>query len=777
MSHGDRSLGQLSNYFVGLFFIFALTTGATLVFLINSHNADMEYRTAVRTAKTTAQNIDYFRSFYSTRVVQNVLDSNIDVTHQYHGNPSAIPLPATLSIELRDYMREQAAKIEYKIFSDYPFPWRTDRSLDVDELDVLKDRPSEELAFETSNGSVRHFSPVVMGETCVACHNSHPESPKTDWEVGDIRGYQAVSLPPNFGAHSHGGGVDSFNQVILFFVGAFGSAFFVILYLVRKNKAAFVRVEEYAESEAQKSIELSATNTRLEKSLSELNAILENAADGIVTINDHGHIISANKACEEIFGYKQSELIGENIKILMGKEHAQGHDTYIANFLNTGKGKIIGVGREVEAKRKNGEFFPVELSIGHIHHEDGTFFTGILRDVSERKRAEEELIHAREAAEASNTSKSRFLAMMSHEIRTPLNAIIGTVSLLNEESDEKKRGQFLSTARKAAENLQSIINDILDISKLEAEGLDFEPTISNPVDTINDVISVMEPRAQEKGINLEWSHSENMPALINTDVARLRQILINFVSNAIKFTDAGCVKITAGPSINIEPVGIRFEVIDTGVGINEKDLPQIFDEFWTKNLSANNTAPGTGLGLAISKRLADSLGGSIGVSSRYGEGATFWVELSVGNVDQSNKLETRNLDTVELAEKFTAHVLIAEDNSANQLVASAMLEKLGVTSDIVANGIEAIAAVERRSYSIILMDVNMPEMDGIEATKIIRHRDLAEDTPIVSMTANVMEGDEEKLKSEGFDDYLAKPFVGIDLRGVLARNLRIKRDP
>lgn len=902
MSRDDRSFGEISNYLVFLFLLFSIATGGILFYLVKSHSREMEYRAAALVAKTTAENIDSFRSFYSKRIVLNVLDGDIDVTHRYQGNPSAIPLPATLSIELGDYMREQAANIDYKLFSEYPFPWRNNRGLDVNELDILKERPSREVVFKSSTGSVRYFSPVVMDESCVACHNRHPDSPKTDWRPGDIRGYQVVSLPPNFGANPHGGHLSSFNQIIMFFMLAFILAFIAILYLVKKNKAAFVRLQAYAQSEAKKSIELSDANSRLEKSLSELNAILENAADGIITINDHGVIVSVNRACEEIFGYNQHELIGKNIKILMVEIDSVKHDNYIKNFLSTGIGKIIGIGREVIAVRKDGEIFPVDLSIGHIQYENGGFFTGIIRDISERKTAEKdliesqkkerllslvasltdnaviitnkiglilwvnkgfealsgyeshevfgrkpgdilqgtksdhaqkeimsdaiiknksfqaelinytkhgaeywvqinaqpiinadgsvdgyiaiernvteekkrssEIIQAREAAEESNRSKSRFLAMMSHEIRTPLNAIIGTVSLLNEGHDETRREKFLSTAKKAAENLQSIINDILDISKLESEGLNFESTTANPVDAIRDVIEVMEPRAMEKGINLEWSHSTNMPALINTDFARLRQILINIISNAIKFTDAGQIKIKAESNINIEPAGIRIEVSDTGIGISKEDLPHIFDEFWTKNLSVKNTAPGTGLGLAISKRLTESLGGMIGVSSCYGEGTTFWIEIPVGIVDESTQLN-RKLVSVDLARQFKAHVLIAEDNSANQLVASAMLEKLGVTSDIVANGIEAIAALERRSYDIILMDLNMPEMDGIEATKIIRDRDLAGDTPIIAMTANVMEGVEDKLRAEGFNDYLAKPFVGIDLRLLLTRAFSI----
>ncbi len=902
MSKSRETGVGLSNYFVGLFLVFALSTGAALTFLVNEHHHEMSKQAAIRTAKTTAENIDYFRAFYSKQIVQNVLGGNVDVTHEYHGNSSAIPLPATLSIELGDFMRDQDANIDYKIFSDFPFPWRLDRELDRDEIDILQKRPGDEAVIDTANGDIRFFSPVVMGETCVSCHNTHAASPKVDWKVGDVRGYQVITLPKSFLHQQDMAGMDSFDQIVVFFAGAFGSAFIVILILVGRNKAAFARVQEFAASEAAKGRELAEANLSLEKGLSELNAVLDNAADGIITIDATGEIISANAAAERIFGYTQVELLGSNVNILMRDADAKMHDLRIANYMQTGEGKIIGVGREVTARRKSGESFPVELSIGHIEHDEGTFFTGIIRDVSERKKAEErlkeiqdkermlslvasltdnaviitnregrirwvnqgfekisgfssmevlgkkpgdilqgpetdggeiakmtdaiqrrnsfeveilnytkdraeywvqieaqpiitqdgvfdgyiaierdvtdrkarsdELEEARVAAEESNKSKSRFLAMMSHEIRTPLNAIIGCIGLLRDEEDVEKRMQFIETAKMSAENLQTIINDVLDISKLEVDALKLEPTVSNPLDVVRDVVAVMEPRAVEKGLYLEWSVPTDTPQVVNTDVARLRQVLINFVSNAIKFTDSGGVRIKFMPVKIKGGNGLRFEVMDTGVGVSQENLQDIFEEFWTKNLSTRNTAPGTGLGLAISRRLAKSLGGKIGVNSQYGRGSCFWVELPVGDVSSSTAGEVREGDSSGCPETFNGHVLIAEDNSANQLVASAMLEKIGLTSDIAADGNEAIAALERRSYDMVLMDVNMPEMDGVEATKIIRARQLAVDMPIVAMTAHVMKGDEEDLRSKGFDDYLSKPFVGLDLRRVLHRQLQ-----
>jgi len=670
--------------------------------------------------------------------------------------------------------------------------------------------------------------------------------------------------------------------------------------LAARNKRAFSRVQEYALSEIQRGKELASINAQLEKGVGELNAILENAADAIITIDQFGSIISANAATENIFGHKVRDLVGKNVNTLMPDDHSVRHDGYLKKYLETGKGQIIGLGREVIARRSDGESFPIELSIGQIDLDGTRYFTGIVRDISGRKKAEaalresldkerllslvasktdnaviitnadgtirwvnagferisgysqsemigkhpgdvlqgpnssktviaqmseaikshrsftaeiinytksneeywvhieaqpvfnddaeldafiaierditetrrraEDLERAREAAEQSNKSKSKFLAMMSHEIRTPLNSIIGSLSLLRDETDLKDRSSFIETAQTSAENLQIIISDILDISKLEAEVLDLEFSDVSIADVITEVTSVLEPRAKEKNIYLEWSVENDDLRAITIDVTRVRQVLINFVSNAIKFTEDGGVLLRAYHSDDLASRGVfRIDVVDTGVGISDSDQAHIFEEFWTKNLSVKNTAPGTGLGLAICRRLAQTMGGGVGVRSDVGSGSTFWLELPLTPA-KSLPIETteQNIGN-ELASTFAGHILLAEDNSANQLVISAILKKLGLTCDVAANGLEAISAVKRRVYDLILMDVNMPEMDGIEATQIMRQERLVGKTPIVASTAHVMKGDRESLFDKGFNDYVPKPLTAVDLRKLFVR--------
>ncbi len=900
MSKSINASARISNSWVILFVIFAVSTGIILYGLVDRHHHEMSQAHVMRIAKTTAENINHFRSYYSREVVSSALKRGIEATHEYKDRAYAIPLPATLSIELGEFMRNENAQIDYKMFSSYPFPWRLNRKLDVTETGILENGIAEEHTAREEDGRIRFFSPVIMGESCIDCHNTHPESPKTDWNVGDLRGYQEIVIPASFAAANQNLRTESFNYIILFFIFAFTTGLISIIFLAARNKKAFSRVQEYALLEVQKGAELEHINIQLEKSVGELNAVLDNAADAIITIDQSGRVISANAATQKIFGHEIDDLIGQNVNILMPDDHSEVHDDYLRKYKETGKGQIIGLGREVIARRADGESFPIELSIGEINLDGTKYFTGIIRDISGRKNAEaalrasldkerllslvasktdnaviitnadgtirwvnngferisgysqaemvgkrpgevlqgpnsseaaiaemseaiksqrsftaeivnyaktgeeywvqieaqpvfdddgkldafiaierditetrrreDDLEHAREAAEQSNKSKSKFLAMMSHEIRTPLNAIIGSLSLLRDESNADDQLTFIDTAQTSAENLQTIISDILDISKLEAEVLDLEFSDVSIANVLTEVASVLEPRAKEKDIYLEWFVENDDLRAISIDVTRVRQVLINFVANAIKFTEEGGVRLRAYHSCDLAARGFfRIDVADTGVGISDNDQIHIFDEFWTKNLSVKNTAPGTGLGLAICRRLAQTMGGDVGVRSAVGSGSTFWLELPLTLAKSFPTKLNESAAGNDLPTQFTGHILLAEDNSANQLVITAMLKKLGLTCDTASNGLETLSAVKRRQYELILMDVNMPEMDGIEATRIMRQEDLIGRTPVVAITAHVMKGDRESLFEQGFNDYVPKPLSAIDLRKLFVR--------
>jgi len=379
------------------------------------------------------------------------------------------------------------------------------------------------------------------------------------------------------------------------------------------------------------------------------------------------------------------------------------------------------------------------------------------------RKAQDELIRSKEMAEASAKAKAIFLANISHEIRTPMNGIIGMVDILKRTQLTEEQLEYLDIIGISGENLLMIINDVLDFSKIEAGQITFERIRFNLSDEIGEVIKILRYKAVQKGLELSFKLDADVPELLVGDPLRLKQVLINLCNNAIKFTSQGFVRVSVKlVEINECVVRLRFEVQDSGIGISPENQTKLFKSFSQADVSTTRKFGGTGLGLAISKNLVQLMNGTIGIISEEGKGAIFHFDGEFGasfeNMSEKEKLELE--EAVQLNKKMV--ILLAEDNVINQKVAALNLQKLGHTVLIVPDGRQAVEKFISDSPDIIFMDIQMPEMDGVEATSKIRewelHNGIKNRVPIVAMTANTLKSDKELFIAAGMDDYLSKPF-------------------
>jgi two-component system sensor histidine kinase/response regulator len=623
------------------------------------------------------------------------------------------------------------------------------------------------------------------------------------------------------------------------------------------------------------------------------SGVIEHSLNGIIVIDENGLVNDFNQSACSTFGYQKDEVIGRDMaELIIPEDQRHHHNSGIKHYLETGKSNILNQRVEVLAMRKNKELFPIELTVFPIHSMGRTVFAAAIQDITERKQAEVDNLESKDNAEKSNQFKSQFLASMSHEIRTPMNAVLGLLGLMQDTDMDEQQKRYISTALESGQGLLTLINDILDFSKIEAGKLTLEKHDFNVSQTLYGLIELMQVRAQNKNISLVSYIDPQISDYLNGDQGRIRQILLNLISNAIKFTDEGSVVVRLDA---LELHNGRYElclsVEDTGIGIKPEDQSQLFDDFVQADGADSRRYGGTGLGLSITKKLVEMMSGRIGVDSEEKKGSRFSVYLqleqgkskpvsffpmrlqgiriamlsasrpdalvlkdqlqsmgakisTVSNVESvfalfddtsvdimladyrdlpyeadrlidefsfyfpnipcfllmekdSQKIsdhfknmgfrdcislyirrniladvlersigreivhesgEFENVENYKIDGSIPFRILLAEDSQANQLVAINVLENAGYKVDAVANGIEAIKAVQSLPYDLILMDLQMPEMGGVEATEHIRKLPSSiGSVPIFAMTANVLGDVKIKCKSVGMNGFIAKP--------------------
>lgn len=495
---------------------------------------------------------------------------------------------------------------------------------------------------------------------------------------------------------------------------------------------------------------------RAEQALARLAAIVESSDDAIVSKNLNGIIQTWNAGAERLFGFRADEIIGQPITLLLPPERMH-EEEEILERVRSGR-RVTHV--ETVRVTKDGRRIDVSVTVSPIKDQDGHVIgaSKIAHDITERKRAETALLEAKTAAEAANQAKSLFLANISHELRTPMNAILGMIELAVRHAINPTTKDCLSTAKESADILLALLNDLLDSAKIESGNLQLEAAPLRLRSILDQVTRVFSVRASERGLAFYCRTPEDIPDAVVGDKVRLRQVLFNLAGNAIKFTERGEVVVSVRvESQDGEEVQLEFSVRDTGIGIPRDDLDRIFKPFAQADVSTARRFGGTGLGLSISANLVAMMGGRIWAESEPGQGSTFFFTVRLPLAEELPSEQEPSFD-IPSAPSAVLRILLVEDNPANQKLATYILKERGHTVEVAGNGQQALRMTQDNRYDVILMDVQMPGMDGLETTAAIRARESGQNRmPIIAMTARAMQGDRERCLKQGMDGYLCKP--------------------
>lgn len=523
--------------------------------------------------------------------------------------------------------------------------------------------------------------------------------------------------------------------------------------------------------DGQRNLELAvAERTRaLQASEAHFRALIEAVPEGVVTIDGLGIIRTFSPAAEDIFGWKAAEVAGQSVNLLMTDRDALTHQQYLETYRQTRHSAVVGTGpREVMGRRRDGSFFSMDLSINEAVIGGETLFVSTVRDTTERRREQEALRAAKDAAEQAARAKSEFLAMMSHEIRTPMNGILGMSQLLLDGELSEEERDYAQTIHQSGSALLTVLNDILDFSKLEAGRMDLEPAPFDLAALVRATAALMDGKAREKGLGFAVHMAPDLPQWVMGDADRLRQVLLNLLSNALKFTEQGAIDV----SVQCRDGMVYFAITDTGIGVPKAVRPALFQHFIQADSSISRRFGGTGLGLAISRKIVLLMGGDIGVDSVEGEGSTFWFTADLPLVDPAQGGLVSGVPSHSgaaqifvapavvrpvVAAKQALRVLLVEDNAVNRKVAMGLLDRLGHDALAAIDGQEAVMLATAYSFDVILMDLHLPLMDGFEAATKIRQMEAHRQTTILALSGSVRAEELARCRAAGMEGHVMKP--------------------
>lgn len=487
----------------------------------------------------------------------------------------------------------------------------------------------------------------------------------------------------------------------------------------------------------------------LDSSRERSQVLWQNVPDGLLAIDDRGTVVALNPAGTAILGCSEADAVGSPAQALLPGIAALPTEPHASP-------RAEGLGR-----RRDGSEFPVELRMRHLVAGEDSLSIVLFRDITEEREQAAALTHALAEAERANRAKSEFLSTMSHEIRTPLNGILGmTRELLQRDLDDDQRA-LARTAEASGKALLAVVNDLLDFDKIEAGRLELERIEFAPRDIGTDVVRVLEPQARDRGIELSVHVAPTVPLQVTGDPTRVRQILLNLVGNAVKFTAAGSVRIGIEPAPGaIGAHALLFRVVDTGKGIAPEHLAGLFERFQQAGASTTRLHGGTGLGLAICRQLTELMGGRIGIDSALGKGSTFWFMLPFEPAEAGAPAAVAQSSTAARRPFAGTRVLVVDDTVVNQTVAKLLLSRFGCIVDVASSAADAVRGAEAVRYDAVLLDCHMPGVDGFDAARLLRQLEQvrgAPRVPIVATTADVTEATRARCLAAGMDDVLTKP--------------------
>ena len=715
-----------------------------------------------------------------------------------------------------DFPHWSATGLRFNNVSDRPRnPNNNANSFELDAMAWFRANPHEKsrlLEISKDGSTYYHYtSPIWTEEYCLTCHGSRAAAPASiaaayegsyDYKVGDLRGILSIYLPTEELRHNSysAWGTQLAMRLVGYVVLLLALGFLLNKYVANRlarleenaqklasgDYSARVRhigddeIGDLATSINSMSREIQKRDRTLRESEECFRLTSDSIKDALILVSGDGEIIFWNKAAEQIFGYSADEVMGRVLHdFLVPERYRSPMEKGLHEFARTGQGVFLGMGIELIALRKNGQEFAIELSLSSMNTNGKWIGIGLVRDISDRKQVEAELaahrdqleqlvvsrtqdlLIAKEAAEAGSVAKSAFLANMSHEIRTPLNAITGMIHILRRSGLTAEQIDKLGKIEIASNHLLEIINNVLELSKIEAGKFVLQTVPVHIENLFENITSILGQKVHEKGIELITEMSP-LSCPVYGDESRLQQALLNLATNAVKFTDHGHVRL----SVNMESqtdttVTLRFEVEDTGIGISPEQQPRLFNAFEQADNSLSRKYGGTGLGLAITKKIAEMMGGKAGMISAPGKGSTFWFTATLTKAAPHEAADAcAHIDNAEATIRESLQgkrILLVEDEPINREIAQALLEDVGFAVDLAEDGAKAVELVQAHAYDLVLMDMQMPHVNGLDATRQIRQLAVGGDIPIIAMTANAFAEDRELCLEAGMNDFIAKP--------------------